>query len=89
MTRSELIHRAIDDAYAKADETTVINTFDGSTVSTRYFRKGKRIWCKETCGSITSESVVYAVNDKPYTRWGGRKWYLTDDHLEAMKRAME
>ena len=88
MTRAELIQNAIADAYEAANKATVVNEYDNGTVTTRYFRKGKRIWCKETCGSIVNESCVYAVDTKPYVRCMGRKWYLEGDSLEAMRSVL-
>lgn len=88
MTRTELIQNAIADAYEAANKATIVNKFNNGTVTTRYYRKGKRIWCREVCGNIVNESCVYAVNTKPYVRWMGRKWYLDGEALEAMKTVL-
>lgn len=85
MTRAELIQNAIADAYKAANKATVVHVYDGTQVVTRYYRKGNRLWCKETCGNIVNESCVYAVTTKPYVRWMGKKWYLEGDSLTAMR----
>lgn len=88
MDRAEMVRAAIGEAYERRARATVVEDIDGTIVATRYYRKGKRIWCKQACGSIVTESNVYSVNGKPYTRWAGRKWYLTDEHVVAMKNAL-
>ena len=90
MGNSDLIHNAISDAYKRVARATVIHTFDGTPVVTRYYRnKNGNIWCRETCGSIVNESRVYAVSTKPYTRWACKRWYLNDEDLAAMKSLLE
>ena len=90
MGNSDLIHNAISDAYKRVARATVIHTFDGTPVVTRYYRnKNGNIWCRETCGNIVNESRVYCVTTKPYVRWMSKKWYLTEEGLVAMRSLLE
>lgn len=94
MDRSELVKEAIKKAHQEAEEkrskTTVVSFYDGSKIETEYFKKNKAVWSRILVnGKVTSEAKVYGVNtDKPYTRDFGKKWYITDEHLTAMKAAI-
>lgn len=90
MNNTELITNAISDAYDRVAKATVIHTFNGTPVVTRFYRnKNGNIWCRETYGSIVNESRVYAISTKPYTRWACKRWYLEDEDLMAMRSLLE
>lgn len=65
----------------------VTDYHDGRKIDTVYTRKGAGVVSTTYIdGDATTTSKVYKINtDKPYVRWGGRKWYITDEHLEIMR----
>lgn len=94
MDRSELVIEAIkkahDEVAEKEDKQTIKEIFEGKAINTYYYRKGKAIWSRITVnGRTTSENRVYGINtEKPYTRAFSKKWYITGEHLEAMRAAI-
>ena len=64
-----------------------VDYYEGSKIEVIYFKKNKGITqAIYIDGKKTSENKVYKVNsEKPYTRFGGRYWYITGDELNAMK----
>ena len=65
----------------------VVSYFEGSKIETVYVKNNNGIVEKIYInGSKTKENKVYKVNSNaPYTRWGGEKWYITDEHLQALQ----
>ena len=94
MTRSELVIEAIrkahEEADAKRNACTVVEYFNGDKIENEFLKINGSVWARILInGKETSRSKVYHVNtDKPYTRYGGRKWYITDDYLTAMRAAV-
>lgn len=65
----------------------VTEYYEGSKIDTVYTNKGKGVICQIYInGEKTSEYKVYKVKtDKPYTRWNGRYFYISDEYLEALR----
>lgn len=83
-TYSELVKEGIRKAQEVEERNTLVTKHeDGVNTITKFYKKGKAIWCKMTTGCVETNSRVYRVNsDEPYIRDMGYIWYLG----EAEKR---
>lgn len=69
------------------------NTYKDITITHEYlfYLEDKRAFVKEYVnGEYRNKSMIYDVKtDKPYIRYLGRRWILTDDYLAAVKSLYE
>lgn len=81
---TELIQAIIGSRHKVIKEVTVTRVYEDAQVVIRYYRKGKDIWCKITCGDFIGESLVHREILNPYVCFMDMKWYLNDDLLAVM-----
>lgn len=83
--RTDLVKQAIADAYNEAKKNVeVVGDY-----KYEYFKKGKAIWCRmiNPRNEVVMENRVYKVKeDKPYVRWVGNYWYLSEEAKAIVKR---
>lgn len=81
ITYSELVKEGIRKAYEEEAKNTIVTKHeDGVDTITKFYKKGKAIWCRMTTGCIETNSRVYRVNsDEPYIRDMGCIWYLGEE----------
>lgn len=66
----------------------IVTTYNnGDKIETVFFKKSTGVFQKIIInGSAANETKIYKVNtNEPFTRWAGRKWFITDEYLEALK----
>ncbi|GFI25549.1 hypothetical protein IMSAGC012_00660 [Lachnospiraceae bacterium] len=82
----EAIRKAQEEMKAQRAAATVSEIYNGSLLETEYFKKGSAVWSQiRVDGKVTSENRVYKVkSEKPYTRFAGQYWYLSEEHKKAL-----
>lgn len=88
--RTPLIQEAIKKAYEDLGSRTIASP---EGFKKTFYIKNKAVWLKEydTDGRAWADNRVYKVDtDKPYVRWMGSYWYLTDtEELRIIKKLLQ
>lgn len=90
---NELVQTAIRKEKQEAEEkrarATVTDNYNGQRIETVFVHKNKAVWQQIFVDGVkTSESRVYSIDERPYTRDFGKRWYIEGEYLKAMQAAI-